>query len=162
MLKGALAGAIGSLAGSLVMERFQALWTSVGERLAPKEEHASGESDPATVRMAERISEAVAHEPLATEAKPAAGEVVHYTMGVTTAATYGLVAELIPAAALGWGLPFGALVWLGADELLLWKVGLAEKPVRYPASSHAYGLASHLVYGLATEVVRRVVRGLLR
>lgn len=67
-----------------------------------------------------------------------------------------------PAATLGWGLMFGALVWLGADELLLRKIGLAKKPAAYPASAHVYGLASHLVYGLTTEAVRRAVRAALR
>jgi len=34
-----------------------------------------------------------------------------------------------------------------------------SKPARdYPLSTHAYAIASHLVYGVTTEMVRREVR----
>jgi hypothetical protein len=36
--------------------------------------------------------------------------------------------------------------------------GLSRKPSEYPASIHTYAFASHLVYGLTTEIVRRAVR----
>lgn len=38
-------------------------------------------------------------------------------------------------------------------------LGLSKKPAEYPAAVHAQALASHLVYGLTTDLVRR---GLLR
>ena len=39
--------------------------------------------------------------------------------------------------------------------------GLAPPPSEQPASAHVYGLASHLLYGLTTELARKLVRGLL-
>ena len=36
-----------------------------------------------------------------------------------------------------------------------------EPPQDYPTSVHAEALASHLVYGLATEGVRRAIRAAL-
>ena len=57
-------------------------------------------------------------------------------------------------------MPFGATVWLAADDITLPAVGLAEWPTEYPLSTHAYALASHLVYGLTTEAVRRAVRSI--
>jgi len=55
-------------------------------------------------------------------------------------------------------LPFGAAVWAIADEGIVPAAGLSKSPTEYPLSIHAYALASHLVYGLTTELVRRTVR----
>jgi len=40
-------------------------------------------------------------------------------------------------------------------------LGLKKPPTEYPLSEHAYALASHLVYGLTTEMVRGAVRNVL-
>jgi hypothetical protein len=40
-------------------------------------------------------------------------------------------------------------------------LGLSKPTTEYPLSTHAYALASHLVYGLTTEIVRGAVRGAL-
>jgi len=37
-------------------------------------------------------------------------------------------------------------------------MGLSASPARYPLSTHAESLATHLVYGVATDTVRRLVR----
>jgi hypothetical protein len=36
-------------------------------------------------------------------------------------------------------------------------LGLSKKPTESPAAVHAYALASHAVYGLTTDLVRRAV-----
>ncbi len=48
------------------------------------------------------------------------------------------------------------------DEALVPAVGLSGPPWRSPASTHAYSLASHFVFGLTLEVVRRGIHDLLR
>jgi|SRR2546425_1009931 len=160
MWKGVLSGAIGGLIGAAVMERFQSLWSWAGEQLKPKRvAHAA--SEPATVKTAERVSEVVLGKPLPAAAKEPAGEAVHYSMGIATGMIYGILADRFAAATRGLGLPFGVLVWLGVDEIGLWRLRLANNPTSYPASVHIYALASHLVYGITTELVRRSVRRLL-
>ena len=57
--------------------------------------------------------------------------------------------------------PFGTAVWLGADEVAVPAFGLAGPPWEHPASVHARALTAHLVYGVATEGVRRLVRRIL-
>ena len=57
------------------------------------------------------------------------------------------------------GIPFGAALWLAADEIGVPAAGLAKGPAEYPVSKHASALAAHLVYGATTELVRR---GLVR
>jgi hypothetical protein len=156
---GAAAGLIGGLAGSWVMEKFQAAWSrGMGPSPEPPQQSADDESGDATVRTAEAISERILGRPLTDVEKRRAGPVVHYAFGAATGALYGVVAEMQPAAAKGYGLPFGAAVWLGADEVAVPAFGLSKPPNEYPPSVHTYALASHLVYGLTTEVVRRAVR----
>jgi putative membrane protein len=61
------------------------------------------------------------------------------------------------------GIPFGAAVWLVADEVGVPAAGLANGPAEYPLSTHASALAAHVVYGATTELVRRnLVRALSR
>jgi uncharacterized membrane protein YagU involved in acid resistance len=68
---------------------------------------------------------------------------------------------MAPSTTAAWGLPFGAAVWLGADEVAVPAFGLSKAPMEYPASTHASALAAHLVYGLTVDVVRRAVRAAL-
>jgi len=164
-VKGAVAGAIGGAAGAYTMERFQAWWNDAEKRLAPKrrayaakDAPARTEHEPATVKVAERISEKVLDRELPDELKPAAGEAVHYTTGATIGAIYGFVAEILPPARMFNGLAMGAAVWWIADNVAVPAQGLGTRPERTPPSTHAYALASHLVYGFTAEFVRSIVR----
>ena len=47
---------------------------------------------------------------------------------------------------------------IGADEIGVYAFGLSKPPTQYPISVHLYALASHLIYGLITELVRRTLR----
>jgi len=67
----------------------------------------------------------------------------------------------VPAVTAGAGLPNGASIWVVADERVVPALGLSKSPTEYPLSIHAYALASHFVYGLTTELVRRGVRNAL-
>ena len=40
-------------------------------------------------------------------------------------------------------------------------LGLSKPPTEVPVSKHVYALASHFVYGLTTDLVRRAVRSAL-
>jgi hypothetical protein len=181
VLKGLAAGVVGGLVASAVMNQFQALWS----RLAEGEERSHGaqslqqgsprqgvgrelqaegkdeEEDDATERLANAISVGLFEHELTKREKETAGTALHYAMGTTSGALYGAVAEIIPAVKAGAGMPFGVAVWLAADEGILPAVGLSKSPAEYPLSIHAYAFASHLVYGLTTELVRRAVRSAL-
>jgi putative membrane protein len=162
VLKGILAGAVGGLVASWVMNQFQAGVTKVKEKVGAGESASEGdqnEGEDATVKTAERVSRGVFHHQLQEDEKKAAGPAVHYAMGAVSGGIYGAVAELAPVTTLGAGLPFGAAVWLAADEVAVPAFGLSKKPTEYPAAVHVQALASHLVYGLTTDLVRR---GLLR
>ena len=171
--KGLAAGVVGGSVASWVMEEFQALWGKVSESLegsggedGSKEEGGQSpgggeEQEPATVKAAEAISENVFGHELTKGEKDVAGPAVHYVMGAGSAAIYGVLAEFAPGVTAGAGVPFGTAVWLVADEAAVPALGLSKGPTEYPLSTHVYSLASHFVYGLTTEFVRRGVRRLL-
>jgi uncharacterized membrane protein YagU involved in acid resistance len=158
IVKGALAGLIGGLVASFVMEQFQSLIMSA----SPSEEkHQDQNEEPSNEKAAIAISENVFDHHLTKEEKSVAGEAMHYAMGGTSGIILGAVSELVPEAAAGAGLPFGTAVWLVADDFIVPALGLSKPASDVPLSQHAYALSSHLVYGLTTDMVRRGIRHLL-
>jgi hypothetical protein len=176
--KGMAAGVAGGLVASVVMNQFQAL---LGKLMEGEErshgaqslqqgspEHGIGRElqergsddgdDNAAVRAGNAVAEFIFNKKLTKEEKETAGAIAHYAMGVTSGAIYGAVAEVLPASTAGEGLPFGAAVWLIADEAVVPALGLSKSGKDYPLSIHAYAFTSHLVFGLTTELVRRAVR----
>jgi uncharacterized membrane protein YagU involved in acid resistance len=113
------------------------------------------------MKAASAISETIAHRPLSRRQKEVGGPLVHYAFGTAVGAMYGVAAEMAPSTADAWGLPFGAAVWLGADEIGVPAAGLSGSAADAPLAAHASALAAHLVYGLTADVVRRLVRAAL-
>jgi len=182
--KGAVAGAAGGLIASFAMNQFQTLLKTVAEGWAdgaprqvgdgqePAKQEATGngkgkgngkkkKGDDATVKAASAISETLFDHRLRRDEKEVAGPAVHYAFGTVTGGLYGALSERWPRVARVAGLPFGAAVWLGADEVAVPALGLAQPPTESPATVHAKALAAHAVYGLTTEAVRRLVRRVL-
>lgn len=173
MWKGLLAGAIGGAVGSFAMNRFQSAVSRAfferPEQHPRKRERArqaqgwkehreprGGEVENATVKAAVAVADAAGVE-LPEEAKQPVGNAMHYAFGVATGAAYGVVAEEWPPAAACGGTAFGAVVWLLADEVAVPALKLSKSPGEYPPRVHLMGLASHLVYGFTTELVRKSV-----
>ncbi|HEX8773166.1 MAG TPA: DUF1440 domain-containing protein [Pyrinomonadaceae bacterium] len=178
--KGLAAGLVGGLVASWTMNMFQGMWSrrEVGvekphgaqgikpyvegqtEEQAPSalpESRGKQQDDP-TEKIAEAVSERVLDRSLTEGEKEPAGTVVHYVFGIASGGLYGALAEVAPVLTVGAGLPFGAVFWLTADEIVVPALGLSEKPTEYPPSTHAYSFFSHLVYALTIEAVRRTVR----
>ena len=177
-LKGILAGALAGLVGGFVMNQFQNLWSKLSEdptrsehahpprqHVAPHnvqgEKQSQKEEEPATVQAADAISRELFDHKLTKDERRIAGPVMHYSFAVNTGMMYGALAELTPAATVGFGMPFGAAVWAIADETMVPLFGLSKPPAEYPLSNHLYSLTSHLVYGASTEAARRLTRRLL-
>lgn len=174
--KGIVAGLAAGLVASWTMNQFQAAWTRLAENSekphgAQSMQPAQGssgdqkqdmqEQDDATVETAKVISEGVfGHELQESEKRPA-GAAVHYAFGTLSGGLYGALAEVVPQVTTATGVPFGAAFWLLADEISVPLLGLSKGPAEYPVSTHAYALASHLVYGATAELSRRAVRQIL-
>ncbi|MFY9554849.1 MAG: DUF1440 domain-containing protein [Blastocatellia bacterium] len=179
--KGLLAGSVGGLAASWVMNVFQKGLSKIFE--GDQKPHGAqslqqgspghgvaaelrdrGVDDPddnAAERTANFAAVSILDRGLSESEKHTAGGVVHYVFGISTGAVYGAASELFPDVAKGFGLPFGASVWLLADEITVPALGLSKSAKDYPISKHVYALASHLVYGVATDLTRRMVKRVL-
>ncbi len=168
--KGIAAGLIGGLVASWVMNRFQAGLSKLKESRQEDEPAESGyaerpqasapeaEQEPATVKVATLVARQVLRRDLPAAKKDIAGEVVHYAFGAAMGAAYGALAEAFPEARAGFGAAFGAALWLSADEIGIPAARLSGPPSQYPASVHASALASHAVFGVTTELLRRSLR----
>jgi len=153
LVRGAVAGLAGGLTASCVMNGFQALWNKVYETPQP-----GGNGENATVKAAKAVSEGVFQHRLSRREKKVAAPAVHFGFGGLSGAIYGASAEVMPECRVASGAMFGAILWLTADEMLVPAFGLSKAPVRYPPSVHVQALASHIVYGVTTDLVRRAVR----
>jgi hypothetical protein len=181
LLKGLIAGAIGGFVASAVMNKFQQLFSDflIGEERSHgaqsiqtgTPQHGIGRKldefglDDPKDDSAERLANAASvgilgHKPTEGE-KRSAGTALHYGYGISMGAVYGAAAEMVPNITTGAGMPYGAAIWLGADEGVVPLLGLSKSPSEYPLSVHAVSLASHLVYGLTADVVRQGVRASL-
>jgi uncharacterized membrane protein YagU involved in acid resistance len=172
--KGLAAGLVAGLAATYVMTRFQDLSGKLEKTLKRedesrhpqhsakrgKKESAKEEKkgDDATVKAAAGLSRTLFDHELTAEEKKTAGPAMHYAFGILNGGLYGTLAEVAPTVTKGLGAPFGTALWLGADEVAVPAFGLSGPPWESPASVHARALAAHLVYGLTTEGVRRLVR----
>lgn len=173
--KGLVAGLAGGLVASWTMNQFQAAWTRIqegaekshGAQSMQPSEGSKGdgqdaqEQDDATVKLAKVISEDVLGHKLEENEKKPAGTAVHYAFGTVSGGLYGALAEVTPQVTTAVGIPFGAAFWLLADEISVPLLGLSKGPTEYPVSTHAYALASHLVYGATAELSRRAIRHVL-
>lgn len=147
-------GIAGGLTGAWLMNQSQAVMTRIagpsgsGPRNGPQ-------TDPATVVVAEKLSESVTGHPLAENQKKIADPIVHYGVGAVLGAVYGALISRTPLVKMGIGTLYGTAVWLLADEIAVPLLKLSGPPRQYPASQHLQALGAHLVYGLAAESVRR-------
>jgi putative membrane protein len=181
LLKGLAAGLLGGLVASAMMNQFQKV---LGKVIIGEEEshgaqslqegapehgigralHEEGKDDPeddSAERMANAVSVGFTGRALTKEEKDIGATAFHYAFGASMGAVYGAAADVVPAVTAGAGVPYGALIWLGADEGVVPLIGLSKTPEKYPASVHASALAAHLVYGLSLEITRKAVRKLL-
>jgi putative membrane protein len=178
VIKGLAAGMVAGLAGAAVMNHVQ---KSLGRMITSDERshgaqslqtgtpsHGAGAmlqdrgvedpADDSTERLVQTAAIGITGSPLDQDAKEAAGTGVHYAFGLSAGAAYGLAAELMPMSTAGAGMPYGAAIWLLADEMAVPALGLSRSATEYSPSVHFVSLASHLVFGLTTEMVRRSLR----
>ena len=173
LVRGVVAGAIGGLVASWVMNVFmedagpkiqQAAETITGQ---PHQSAGKGEKDDepkedATMKAADAVvSTVTGGRHLSFEQKQKGGPVVHYAFGAAMGALYGGLAEYSPAARAGFGTAFAAALFAVADLWAVPALHLSGSSKDAPVSSLATPLSAHLVYGATTESVRRLVSAAL-
>ena len=173
VLLGACAGAAAGLVGSWAMVQFNHLiGPDSGQSDKPGDRHAHRRLDarpndtdgtlpdePGSIQAARAVAEPFFGRQLTEQEKEIGGPLMHYLFGAGVSAMYGAVAEIDRSVTRMAGTAFGVTVWLIADEVGMHAAGFATQPTDYPVSRHAATLASHIVFGLAVEGVRRLIRG---
>jgi len=169
--KGLVGGIVGGLAATIVMTQFQNAWMKASEKLksnsvdqvGKKDRSAQPESDEDTVmKTAGRVAQIAGYQ-LSREDKRKASPFIHYGFGTLMGGLYGVAVEhrqlrTKQPALLGAG--FGTGLFLFADEIAIPALGLSGDS-ESSIGTHLYGLASHLVYGMTAEGVRRLTRSML-
>ena len=162
--KGLVAGMVAGIFATYVKDKFQTLVTNIEKaENPPRRPTAEGpkpqaQDEPTTVKAANAIATKVLHRNLRKKEKEIAGPLVDYGFGTVAGMAYGAAAEVMPVATVGGGSGFATALWLAADEIGVPATGLSKWPTNYPAKTHAYAFGGHLIYGLAAELARRIVR----
>jgi uncharacterized membrane protein YagU involved in acid resistance len=167
--RGIVAGIVGGLVASWVMNEFM---TGPGQKLQQalqtpeeNERQAIQNEEPqedATMKTADAVvSTVTGGEHLSWQQREKAGPVVHYAFGAAMGAIYGGLAEFLPGIRAGCGTTFGTALFAGADLVAVPALKLGPSPDEQAATAQASPLAAHLVYGLTTEIVRRMARAFL-
>jgi putative membrane protein len=146
LAKGLLAGLIGGLVATAAK--------SIAEKIYPPRTH--GEPEPPGV-----LAENIAGHALVSREKMAAEEAIHWGFGAMTGAAYGALAEYYPSATVKEGAGFGMALNSLTHGTALPAMGLSAEPEDQTLREKTSEMATHLVFGMVTETVRRFVRKML-
>jgi putative membrane protein len=141
--KGFLAGAIGGLAGAAAK--------ALGEAVYPP--RTAGQIAPPAVLL-----NLMSAQPLSEEEEEVSVRAIHWGFGALVGGVYGVLAEYAPIVTGRVGADFGIALCGVTHVSALPMLGLTESPENQTVREHASELMTHAVYGVTTEVVRRVVR----
>lgn len=146
LLKGLAAGVIGGLLATAAK--------TVAEKLYPPRVH--GEPEPPEV-----AAEKIAGHPLDEPSKEIAAETIHWVFGAVAGGFYGVLAELYPQVTAKNGATFGLTLMSLTHHSALPALGLAEPAEQQAFRENTSEATTHIIYGVVTEKVRGLVRGLL-
>jgi putative membrane protein len=139
--KGLAIGLVAGLVGSVAKVAGEAIY----------EPRTLGQTPPPLVLAEELAGHPISHPTAVIQG-------IHYTFGALTGALYGAAAEVLPVVTAGYGSAFGVVLQLFTHETLVPLAGLDVPPTQQPAREHLSEFFSHILYGVATEAVRRFLR----
>jgi putative membrane protein len=143
LFKGFLAGAIGGLVGAAAK--------AAGEAVYPP--RTQGQIAPPAV-----LVNRMAGRPLSETEEEVSVRAIHWGFGALAGGVYGALAEYQPAVTRRLGASFGLALCGMMHASALPMMGLTEHPSDQPAREHASELVTHVIYGVATELTRRLAR----
>ncbi|SNT23878.1 putative membrane protein [Granulicella rosea] len=143
LAKGIAAGLIAGLVATAAK--------SLAERVFPPRTH--GEPEPPEV-----LAEKIAGHDLSPNTKTVVAEGIHWSFGAATGAAYGALAEFYPAATARDGATFGMTLSALTHGSALPALGLSAPPEEQTTREKYSEIASHVVFGVVAETVRRTIR----
>src|SRR3954447_11868615 len=155
-LRGALAGAVGTLAMDLLWYRRYRRGgggSSFGGWEITRDVE-RWEDAPAPGQMGRKLIQTLTGRDVPVERAAALSNLMHWSYGVGWTAAY----SLLPADRPLWhGPAFGAVVW-SSDYVTLPLAGLYQPIWEYDAATLAKDLSAHLVFGTAADATLRLLR----
>jgi putative membrane protein len=143
ILKGALAGLIGGLAGAGAKV--------LAEQVFPP--RVQGQTPPPVV-----LAEQMAGRPLPPVQQQTAMHGIHWGFGAAAGAVYGALVEIEPTLGAWRGAAFGLTLNKLTHESILPRMGLSRPKEVQPTQERISEWVTHAVYGIFTDSVRRIVR----
>ena len=165
VLRSAVAGAIGGIAGTLAMNYAQRAWTVAVDGRAPTsaaDEHDArdwqerDEHQNANELAAQAVAMATVQRRLTPSELPIAARLVHFAFGAAVGAAYGVAVGDDDSAHPRTGVLLGVTLWILADEIAMPMIGLSRPTIERPLEMHLQSFAAHVVYGVTTERVRHL------
>lgn len=167
--RGALAGALGGLAGAWTMSCSAALWDSVFRRTessrselmrleARRFVNGSGQELDLIGKAADWVDSRVFRRRLSPTQKGLVAALAHYATGASLGAVYGALAEVVPAVTRGVGVPFGVTESLAIESVGLSLAGVTRPLNEYRLKEYAQSAVDHAVYAATLEGFRRALR----
>lgn len=158
--RGAIAGAIGTLAMDLV---WYARYRRGGGDQAFQEWEFSAPADdwekaPAPAQIARRVYRAALKRDLPADRIPLANNVTHWWYGSAGGELFGILVGSLPGTSPAAGLAWGAILWATSYALLA-PAGIYRPIWEYDAQTLWKDLSAHLAYGLALGAAFRALRG---
>ena len=95
------------------------------------------------------------------EGRKRGGTIVHYSFAVFAGTAYAVLTEYSPLRGVAAGTIYGAVLWFGADFIVLPLTKLSRPAPAYGWRVEGLSLAGHLAYGTVLEVVRKQIRQVL-
>jgi hypothetical protein len=157
-VRGAIAGALGTAA-------MDALWYLRYRRGGGKSSFTDWETSaglkgwddaPAPAKFGRLIVQRTLHHDLPPRRARLVNNAVHWSTGAGWGAAFGVVEDGIFHGRAWYGLPFGAAVWLQSYAVLA-PVGLYKPIWEYDATTLRKDLNAHLVYGISTAAVLKLL-----
>lgn len=158
-LADAFLGAAAGVAATWIMGKAtQTLYERESEEAREREQEAR--DGKTAYGVAAEKSARLLGEELSDEERQQYGNAIHWALGASAGAVYGVMRPRVSWISSGFGALYGVLFWLTIDEGGNTLLGLTPPPQEFPWETHARGLAGHVVFGLAAESVLRTTDAL--
>jgi hypothetical protein len=155
---GLVAGTVGTLAMDLLL--FARYRRGGGDSAFRRWEFSSDvqgwEQAPAPALVGKRLVEGLFRRELPDQRAALVNNITHWGYGVLNGAPFGIVAGSLRSSRVGYGALFGASVW--ATSYVVLPAAKLYKPIwEYDVRTLGKDLSAHLVYGLSTAVVFKLL-----
>ena len=161
LASGVVAGVIATIAKghaeSLLQPIAEKVWpvTPAGKRV-PGADPADHPDKMPPGQIAARAVDAVCDAEPADDDVAAVAATLHWGMGLGSAVAYAVVSARYPRLRVGLGAPAGLVLYATTHGSSLPLAGLQPAPWKMPRAAVAWEAASHVVYGIALELVLSV------